>query len=227
MFITDFDVAIVEGDSHLSKWIVEQRRLDVQAEYCRLFQKYIPVGGVVVDVGACLGDHTLSYAQMVGRTGFVYAFEPNPEAFQCLRHNMRNFPQVKLIEAALGAIDTLGNMTPSIVEPDNLGAMAFHADEQKGMVAMNTLDGYEPLRIDFIKIDVEGAETEVLIGARETIKRCRPVMLIELNRPVMERAGVPVEGLLTTIRTLGYAIHPSEPHHSLDQPELDLLALPI
>lgn len=227
MIITDFGVAIVEGDSHLSKWIVEQRRLDVQAEYCQLFQKYIPVGGVVADVGACIGDHTLSYAQMVGPTGAVFAFEPNPEACKCLRHNMRKFSQVRLIEAALGAIDTLGKMIPSIVQPNNLGAMQFVRDESAGFVAMNTLDGYEPLRLDFMKIDVEGAESEVLIGARKTIERCRPVMLIELNRPVMQRAGVSPDGLLTIIKSLGYSVQPSEPHHSLDQPELDVLALPL
>lgn len=226
MTITDFNVAVLGRDSHLSKWIVEQRRLNVQDEYCRLFEKYIPKIGVVVDVGACLGDHTLSYAQMVGPAGRVHAFEPNHEAFQCLEYNMRGLHQVRLNEMALGAGFDFGTMRRSATQPDNVGATEFEVTDN-GTVPMGTLDGFYFPRLDFLKIDVEGMEMEVLNGARVTIGHRRPVMLIELNRPVLIRRGVDPASLLSTITSLGYTVMPSEPHHSLDMEQLDVLALPI
>lgn len=229
MIITDFDVAIVPADTHLSRWITEQRRLDVQAEYCRLFQRYIPAGGVVLDVGACLGDHTLSYSQMVGPTGRVHAFEPNPAAFECLAYNMRKHPNVTLHQLGLWVGETRMGILPSPTQPFNLGATMLDPTDETikiaRAVALDTITGSWP-RIDFIKIDAEGCEPWIIAGAFHTLNRLRPVVLVELNRPVLARKRKTPRDVTEPLERLGYCIMPSEPHHSLEWDEVDALCLP-
>lgn len=226
MTITDFGVAIVNGDSHLSQWICQQRRLDVQAEFCRQFQPYIPRTGTVIDVGACLGDHTMSYAKMVGQFGIVVAVEPNPVAFECLEYNMRLYPQVRTIECALGRRMSSGSLLPPLNESDNLGAMAVQPGN--GSLRFTSLDILAVFlkRVDFIKIDAEGSEPEILAGAGETLKRFRPVLLIEVNRPVLARFGKTAEDIYGPLAALGYTVKPCEPHLALDRETLDVLAIP-
>ena len=57
-------IHVLKNDSHLSRWIEEHGRLDIAAHEISFFAKYIPQGGVMVDAGACLGDHTETYAQL-------------------------------------------------------------------------------------------------------------------------------------------------------------------
>lgn len=85
------DIAVIEGDTHIARWIEEGQRIDhdpmVDGAICPL----IPIGGTVIDGGANIGTHTVPYAARVGLMGFVHAFEPNPAAFECLRHNVRDY----------------------------------------------------------------------------------------------------------------------------------------
>lgn len=224
MTITDFGVAIVPGDTHLSKWVLEHRRLDIQDTYCRLFQQYIPEGGTVIDVGACIGDHTLSYAKMVGPGGQVHAFEPNPVAFECLEYNMERLPQVTCRNRALGAAMTNASIIQDHTQ--NLGAARIEADAN-GPVLMMTLNGYHSvIWPDFIKIDAEGFEPDIIAGAMETLKTFRPVLLIEVNRPVLAVRGKTAEDIFRPLQSLGYTIQPSEPHLELSRETLDVLCLP-
>ena len=64
MKLTKEGVAIIEGDTYLSQDIINQGRLDVARDFLEQFRQYIPVGGIVVDVGACLGDYTATFAEM-------------------------------------------------------------------------------------------------------------------------------------------------------------------
>lgn len=224
MTITPFDVAVVNGDSHLSKWIIEQGRLDVQDLYCRMFQKYVPEGGVVVDAGACLGDHTLSYSRMVGERGTVHAFEPNPVAFECLKYNFRNIRNVRLYNSGLGRNFSMLSMEPSKSQSANLGACRMVS--QPGLVPVRPLDRINLMGLNFMKIDVEGMELDVLIGAKKTIEKFRPVMLIEVNRPVLDLRQISTWQIFHFLEHLNYEVKPSEPHLSLELDNLDVLAIP-
>ncbi len=222
MTITDFGVAVVEGDTHLSKWIIEQRRLDVAREYLLQFQKYIPLGGVVVDAGACLGDHTAPYSQFVGPSGTVLAFEPNPTAFECLKHNMKAYENVTVFNLGLGAFPgVLG-----IKSNDNLG-MARLTAGGAGQISVVTLDSFNLGKLDFMKMDVEGFEPQVIAGARETLRRCRPVLLVEIQKECLLLNGCTAEDVISPLRELGYNVIPAESHLTLDMPQLDVLCLPI
>jgi len=221
MKLTSFNVAVVEGDTHLSKWIMEHGRLDIAEGFLSLFRRFIPDGGTVVDIGACLGDHTATYSKFVGPRGEVHAFEPNPVALECLEHNMKPYRNVIVHGEALGAF----NGEVSIKTNDNLG-MA-QVIEGAG-IKLRTLDSKTSgwARLDFIKIDAEGYELDILIGAIQTITRFRPVMLIEVNRGILTKQGRSPDDVFRKLKNLGYSCLPAEKHLRLDMEQVDVLCLP-
>lgn len=228
MKITDFGVAIVESDSHLCKWVQEQRTLAVADAFCRLFTPYIPKGGVVMDVGACIGDHTVTYAEMVGPTGKVIAIEPNPVAYRCLVFNVREMLNVHPNNIALGAVFGSVMSRNSPTQPNNLGAarVTFISGSPRGTPLHRLDDAFGLDRLDFIKIDAEGYEPDIIAGGMETLRRLRPVLLIEINRPILAERGKTDADIIEPLRALGYTIQPAEPHLSMDLPMIDVLCLP-
>lgn len=207
---------VVEGDTHLSKWIENTHRLDCD-DFCRdVCERILKPGMVVVDGGACLGDHTMSYLNAVGESGRVLAFEPNPEAFACLKHNC---PKAECFQWGLGEKDSELCLTPN----ENLGA-AFLSDAEYGLrVHVVALDVFNLTQLDLLKLDVEGMELEALRGAKNTIQRCQPVILLELNDTTLNRRGAGSTELLEYLDELHYEV---EKFYSLDDhknPQMDLL----
>lgn len=207
-------IAVIEGDTHISKWVEQSRRLDHDHNMLPLVLRHIVPSTVVIDIGAYIGDHTIAY---VNAGAVVYAFEPNPEAFECLRYN-------------LGGAANLYNIGLS----DHDGEMAFLSpNENKGMgflsegngVTVTTLDRQD-LTPSFIKIDVEGMEINVLRGAENTIKAYRPVMLIEINRPALERNNSSAEEIFEWLKNHHYSFENIYPGQSLDELQLDIICKP-
>lgn len=227
MKITDFGVAVVEHDTHLSKWVVEHGRLDIQDTFCRLFIEYIPTHGVVVDVGACIGDHTLSYSKMVGASGVVHAFEPNPVAFECLARNMIPYRNVVCYRLALGSKE--GRAVIANPSELNIGANIIAVTEQSDApIKVVTLDhvAKDWKLLDFIKIDAEGMEPDILEGAMETIKRLQPVILVEINKSILKARFRSTRDITEPLERCGYHLQPAEPHHSFNMETVDVLCLP-
>ena len=149
----------------------------------------IKPGMAVVDAGANHGYYTVLFADLVGPEGRVAAFEPNPPTLDLLRKTIivNGFDsRVTVFDKALTAADNeqLAFLSPS-AEPKN--ARVVHAD-YSGRPDMVTVTGakLDTLladweRIDFMKIDVEGAEEAMLAGAWATISRDRPELLLEFN----------------------------------------------
>lgn len=151
-------------------------------------------GDVVVDAGAYIGDSTQMF---LDRGAEVYAFEPDPNAFECLKHNC---PQAHCFNVALG------NGEPYRVQilGGNMGGKWIVTDPASTLRAP-TLDSYHLKRLDFFKVDVEGFEFFVLQGARETILKCRPHLLIEFNPSALGHFGVSVSQVQEYLRELGYS----------------------
>ena len=95
-------VFVLRDDTHLSRHIERWFRLDIEYQFLHELAPYVPEGGVVIDAGACLGDHALTWSQMVGATGKVFCFEPHPLTFQALRLNMDRLVNVACLNCALG-----------------------------------------------------------------------------------------------------------------------------
>lgn len=225
MKITDFGVAIIEGDTHVSKWVEEARTLEIAARWpIALYQHLIPEGGVVIDVGACIGDHTATYAKLVGPQGRVYAFEVNREALDCLIHNTKGMANVWVHEFGLGNKPGIANFTKS----DNAGASFIDPNGKIGVV-IRPLDEFYPedAKLDFVKIDAEGFEYFILDGARQTIAKHKPSMFIEINRGALEKFGFTPNDVLALIDQMGYHFSPVPYDVSIQEsPQFDVICTP-
>lgn len=137
-------------------------------------------GDVVLDCGTFTGNTSAYFAQRVGPGGHVYGFEPVEEIFQQYRQNMFGLGNVTPVRAAItdkkgfvdigvagygSSMDLVGN---SLYPQDRVPAWSI--DE---FVEENGLE-----RVDFIKMDIEGAEGQALYGAKHTIERFTPRMAL-------------------------------------------------
>lgn len=127
---------------------------------------------VAVDAGAHVGFWSMWLAKDFAR---VHAFEPVPEHAECFRMNVTQ-GDVTLHEVALGA--RAGKVAMQRVHENSGKAHAIAGSE----VEVITLDSLGLRDVDLIKIDVEGFEHRVLAGARDTIERCKPVIVVEDNQ---------------------------------------------
>jgi len=169
----------------------------------QFFANFIPEGGTVLDIGGFIGTHALAFARMVGPTGTVHSFEPQPLSFELLSSNVaaNALNQVVLHRAAVG--DEIGELA---IEPlavgseTNFGGLTVGGDGTD-RVAVKTIDTLGLQACDFIKCDVEGMEHLVLRGGASTIKAFKPVIYSEANS--LDSAVKTAE----TLRQLGYSIY--------------------
>ena len=224
MKITKEGIAVIEGDTHISKWVEESGRLDHDQSFVPMIVDLIPENGVVLDVGAFIGDHTVAYRRKVGSKGHVFAFEPNPIAFDCLSYNCPNCCCYNYGLSDTDTDDAVLNIGPNAGE--------CHVDcsvPKNGKVKMRRLDTLPTSfhRIDLIKIDVEGFEVKVLAGGVNTIMSFRPVLVIEVVRRNLIRAGVSAEHLFGALEVLRYSYKPAFKDHSLKDEQYDLICKPL
>jgi FkbM family methyltransferase len=176
---------IPKNDTHIGVWAAQQGRIDTDRTIDRLLE-FIPVGGVVVDAGASIGDHTVPYARKAGMDGKVYAFEPNPTTFRCLAENTKGLQVIKM---NCGLSDEHGELQYA---PDNanFGASKVSNDGAEKIKVIRLDDVPEHFSaLHFFKIDVEGMEPKVLSGASGLIDKYRPVIYCEINDGALASLG--------------------------------------
>ena len=153
----------------------------------RLLEKaapHIPDNASVLDVGANIGNHTL-YFLKVCNARRVTCFEPQRRVYDTLVRNLElnGADNAETLNVAVGATEGRVKPLPGF-KPRNLGGTAFAPSEQ-GSIPCVSLDDVVKEQVDFIKIDVEGMQAEVLKGAWGVIDRYRPPLWIE-SRPGTE-----------------------------------------
>lgn len=179
---------ILQGRLRSKRWIVSS---DVMNSYwlgCYeyekqiLFSKIVHKGAVVYDIGAYVGFYTLLASELVGQKGRVFAFEPLPKNLYYLkRHLQLNCcSNVTVIETAVGEKDTIVFFEEGIER-------TFSRVSGKGnlKVKMISLDDFV-LRDknpppEYLKIDVEGSELSVFIGAEKTLSYYKPVIFLSCH----------------------------------------------
>lgn len=145
-------------------------------------KRVFPEGGVFVDIGANVGNHTL-YAALFLKAGRVIPVEPNPLAYGLLVQNVlvnRLSDIVDVSKLGVGVSDTRAGGFAMEPRKRNLGGAKMLAGEGEIEVypAADLLEGVTP---DLIKVDVEGMEMEVLSGLDPVLERSRPTILIEVH----------------------------------------------
>ncbi len=150
-------------------------------------------GKTVFDVGGYVGIYALFFARAVGGTGKVVSFEPNPVNVRELRFNLKlnNFENVCVIERALGKEKCSLELVSDPVQPalSTLDASMKNKLLRRGTVstrvdvdALDALMSKDKLPVpDFIKMDVEGYELEVLRGMEKTVDNFKPQLFIEIH----------------------------------------------
>jgi FkbM family methyltransferase len=154
-----------------------------------------------IDVGAHVGSWT---RQMSRDFEYVYAFEPVKPNYECLTKNTQYLQNVLLKN--MGLSNARGNLFFG-AGPENSGQYHVSDDTTDMISEVVPLDEYLKGRdihaLDFLKIDVEGYEINVLQGAAETIRRFTPVILIEQNGLAARYFGYPDSIAADYLLTLG------------------------
>jgi len=172
---------------------------------------------VVVEVGANLGCFTRLFANLVGSTGSVLAFEPVPKTREQLLRNVHDLNQVTVLpyaisdeaakiemfipgdihgQASLRQHSDLGWIEAGVLSTVNVECMPLALIKQ-----VRSLD-----HIDFMKVDVEGAELKVLTGAREILERDHPILHLEIEDRWMTSFGYGADQIEAFLRSIGYTV---------------------
>lgn len=211
--ILDNGIAVIEGDTHISRWVEESGRLDHDEYALPIILDHIKEGDWVVDAGAFIGDHTRAYLDKVKTSGRVFAFEPNPNAFECLVHNC---PEARC--EPFGLSDLEGSA--GLLVNENGGASRLYDGDS---ITIVKLDNYDLPKLDFLKLDVEGWELKALRGAESTIDIHRPVMWIEINKGALNEQGVEPKDVIKFALDYGYEVIP---YPDEGGPQYDILCIP-
>lgn len=154
---------------------------------------------IAIDAGAFVGDTAAIFSEYCAK---VYAFEPFLDAAVCAWLNTKNLGNVEVINRPTGN----GEKVELVFEcpGPNFGMRSVRVGHGPDAVASMKIDQLGLTRCDFIKIDVEGREIETLLGARETIRRCRPVLFVEMYEDGLRKQGHTPKELEDTLRSFGY-----------------------
>lgn len=202
----------VPGRDNLTRAII--RRGHWEPLETKVFIDLLNPGSTVVDAGANFGHYALTAANRVGPTGTIIAFEPHPATYDLLKANTALLPINNLspVQAGLGVQS--GEIT-LFADAGNPGGHSFfdwnirRSDGNKITVPVYSLDHfltqrYPDRKLDVLKMDVQGFEMQLLIGARQTIAKDRPHVLCEVTPDALRRAGSSHEELLRFFENLNY-----------------------
>jgi FkbM family methyltransferase len=180
-------------------------------------------GKTIYDIGGYEGVFTLFFAKSVGPAGRVLTFEPNPVNCRRIQENLslNHLNNVQLFQIGLGAGQGKSKL---VFWPDEPARGTINGDYQKSLQQKKKSDSIE-IEIDsldrqisfnqlpppdFVKIDVEAAELDVLAGMNQTLKSWRPRLFVEIH------SGVDVRRLAQNLIEKGYRLHHVESNTAID-----------
>jgi FkbM family methyltransferase len=157
-----------------------------------LYKSFIKPGMVVVDIGANIGIYTSFFAKLVGQSGEVHAFEPEPANFHLLNRSLSPYKNVYLNQSAVA--DRTGNIFLYISSSLNVDHRTYDCGEDREKISIQSiaLDDYFPKGkcIDFIKMDIQGFEYQALIGMERVLRESGQAKIVLEYFPVgLETAG--------------------------------------
>ena len=204
--------------AHLYKAVAYQYHKDLGAKLGPLIAR----DAVIVDVGAHSGQHSKLFARMAP-DGHVYAFEPGAYARSILTRAVRRFSNVTVVPFGMSDKATTETLHVPLKRSGTMGFGLSHigADNDGRATAtetihLTTLDIFAEQqklnRLDFVKVDIEGWEAHFLKGALGTVKRLRPIVLIEVVEHVLARAGAKPADIFDAMAPLNYVAFENSEH---------------
>jgi FkbM family methyltransferase len=187
---------------------------DYEADNIRFLQSHVAPGAVVLDVGAHIGLFSVIAAKCVGHGGHVVAYEPTPSTFRLLKHTIRINQLLDVVipvTAAVGHETGEINFYVSDNAADNSNSLVAYKTDRKlysVTVPLTTIDQEVKQRglsrVDFIKIDVEGAEYDTLRGAYETLVKFKPRVIFAIHPDAIAGKGDSLHAILEELHRLPY-----------------------
>jgi FkbM family methyltransferase len=181
------------------------------------YSQIIKSGDLVVDIGAHSGRHCRPLAALVGTTGKVVAFEPNPIPRQWLVNHLVEANLSDIVTIYPYAIGNVARHTTFVIADDRLEESGLKKREYNGptttsevevdVVVLDTLATQIGPDIRFIKIDVEGAEFDALKGARRILKKYHPVVVFEFGESSYAAYDVDPFAVYDFFKTLDYQLY--------------------
>jgi len=173
-----------------------------------ILKKYVEKCKYIVDAGANIGCHAISYAGFSPEST-LWAFEPQKKLFNILSRNVElngYSNRLKVCNKGLGHTD----MTTQLRSIDDVRDINHNGWNKAGLgigkngenIEITTLDSLDLPGLDFMKIDVEGAEGLVIMGAQETIKKYKPIIFFEHNYTRVDPKDVGLEQIPTPFEML-------------------------
>jgi FkbM family methyltransferase len=182
-YLGSFPQVAVLAFDHIGRSITaygryEADQLEALTEYLQTKNASI-FSGVVLDIGANIGNHTIYFSSMFSK---IYAFEPNPDAFQLLQFNTRTFTKNDVVCYNVGLSDQ-PDVLRLAIDPNNIGSSSFldKASENYRECTLSTIDRIADINetVSLIKVDVEGFELKALKGLSSIILRDSPMIVFE------------------------------------------------
>ncbi|RZS97334.1 FkbM family methyltransferase [Cecembia calidifontis] len=180
-----------------------------------VLEKLLKKGNTFIDIGANQGEYALWAVRKTTASGNVLAFEPMDAVFAQLKENISLNPDYSNVIQAIqmGLSDRPGEINLYGKEGSNEGVNTIYPTPEHTFliqkIKLDTLDNQlehlRPGRVDLIKIDVEGAELQVLKGATKCLTRFKPSLIIEINKEACQSAGYEAQDILEFLKNFGYA----------------------
>jgi len=181
-----------------------------EPECTRIFKQQLKEGMVIADIGANIGYYALMEANIIGDKGKIYAIEPFPSNYNLLLENIKLNSYGNIIEPYNLAISNKsGKEKLYISERHNCCNMMGSNNLDHVEVQTETLDNFmiNKQLFDYIRMDIEGFEYYVLNGMKETLKKCKCKMFIEVHPYQMYEKGLDYKKPLKMLFSLGF--HPT------------------
>jgi FkbM family methyltransferase len=203
---------LLSGDQYVSAAMATGDYEGIETAFVR---RRVKEGMAVLDVGANLGWYTAHLALLVGAAGRVDAFEPRSDLLDLLTKTIaeNRLTNITTYNFALGSHNSRGQVIWSLddANPGGTHLVSFDFTTPNIIaqpVLVKTLDSCISHRVDFVKIDVEGAELLVFKGAQRILTHDRPVILVEINPSnLMRTSGASATEFGTFVEELGYCLY--------------------
>ena len=182
------------SDTHFERWMLYG---EYQAKQRNALFNYMEEKRnieYIVDVGGHVGLWSRPMIQRAN-TKYIWAFEPNSSVRECYVMNMSRFDNYTIYPIALGDKNTKGYLN---VEKDNSGNTNIDPIKS-GDTEIKTLDSFNLKQIDYMKVDAEGYEYNIVQGAKETIEICKPFVHLEMKTKRMRHTNKDYTKLLNTM----------------------------
>ena len=200
---------IAKNRSSVSNMLVFDGNYEINET--NLVKELIKPDWTVIDIGANFGWYSIHFSRLVGPRGKVFSFEPIPESYEELNSNMKlnSCQNMKIFNTALGNREDIVSFGVPEIDGGLAASSQFLKCNKQIQVSMRRLDDIVEeqniTNVDFIKVDIEGGELDMLHGAEKLLEQFKPNIMIEIVDVHCHRFGYSPNDVYQFLLSKGYS----------------------